>query len=51
MYVYDNGSGIVANTTIGGNLECLGNTGGVSDLGSTNSVSGRKIGQCAGAAF
>jgi hypothetical protein len=50
--VSDNGAPsntLVGGNTIGGNLQCQGNTPGVSDDNSgTNNVRGKKLGQCAG---
>jgi hypothetical protein len=44
---------LVSRNTIGGNLQCAGNTPGVTDGGSAipNTVAGNKQGQCAGANF
>jgi hypothetical protein len=44
---------LVSRNTIGGNLQCAGNTPGVTDGGSPipNAVAGNKQGQCAGANF
>jgi hypothetical protein len=39
---------VVGNNTVGGNLRCVGNSPGVSDNGSPNTVTGTKLGQCAG---
>jgi hypothetical protein len=48
VQINNNRQAQVIGNTIGGNLQCQGNTGGATDNGQPNTVAGHKLGQCAG---